>query len=190
MLNNFLKSNNPFWHSAFVCIKKTFINTDAQKKQVTKSHRILITKNKPRALNCKKPCSSHVAKLPLKHLKGFDRKYNHWSIYFIQYLLVCILSKKCLWWWIRYTQTMHSTLNIDFPVFPFVGFLHLSHCSLLVPIVGYSFPAQPLPHLQDSTLPCRILGFLYPLTGPSHHYISLKYQALVKLMTLKHITPV
>lgn len=61
------------------------------------------------------------------------------SLYFIQYLCVC--TNKCVWWWKGHTQTMCVILNTDFLVFPFVGFLHLSHCSFLV-------------SLEEAVLPC------------------------------------
>ena len=154
MSNNFLKNNNPFWYSAFLCIKNFHKHWCSEK--VGHKH-ILITKNKRRALNCKNWGSLHVTKLPHKHLKGFIRKYNHWSIYFIQNLLVCILSKKCQIVNQIYVDHAHY-LKHWFLIFAFVGFLHLSHCSILVSILGYSLPAQLLTPLQDSTLSCCIPG--------------------------------
>lgn len=87
-----------------------------------------------------------------------------------------------------YTDYVHH-LKHRFPCLPFVGFLHFSRCSFLVSIAGYSFPAQTLPHLQDSTLSCCILGFTLWL-GHLIHCIYFKYQVLVKLMTLNSMTPV
>lgn len=126
----------------------------------SQSHREhLITKTKPRAPNCKNQCSLHVTNCLSSILKKSLEKQSFMSssIYY-----GCVLPKKC-----RPTQTMCIILNTDFLVFPFVGSLHLSYRSILVSFEGNPCPAQPLPPLQDSTLPCCILG-LYILTGPSH----------------------
>lgn len=83
------------------------------------------------------------------------------------------LSIKHIWWWIRYTQTIHTTFNIDSLVFIFTcGVLHSFSLLQLGLHQGLLFPCPVLPNLQDPILSCRILGLLHSLIEPSCHYIS------------------
>lgn len=96
------------------------------KESRSHSHKeYLITKTKPRASNCKNQCSLHVTNcLSSILMKSLENKIILFHPVF--------MSNKRVWWWKGHIQIVCLLLNTDFLVFPFVGFLHLSHCSFLV----------------------------------------------------------